>query len=171
MILSLDLGTKTGWSIYENPNAIYSGTWSFKTERFEGGGMRFLRFRAKLEEAYQLQPVRLVVYEEVRRHLGTTAAHIYGGLQATLTSWCESIKLPYYAVPVGTIKQHGTGRANAPKSDMVKAAKRIFPTQNVESEDQADSLVLLDYAVKQFRNSLQLRDTKSLNAIGNFDFE
>ena len=43
--------------------------------------------------------------EEVRRHAGTDAAHVYGGLMATLTAWAELRGVPYEGVPVGTIKR------------------------------------------------------------------
>ena len=51
-------------------------------------------------------------FEHVRRHAGTDAAHVYGGLLATLTSWCELRGIPYAAIPVGTIKKHATGKGN-----------------------------------------------------------
>jgi hypothetical protein len=44
-IIALDLGTVTGWATREPSGNITSGTASFKTGRFEGGGMSFLRFK------------------------------------------------------------------------------------------------------------------------------
>lgn len=41
-ILALDLGTQTGWAIANPSGAITSGTQSFRPQRFEGGGMRYL---------------------------------------------------------------------------------------------------------------------------------
>ena len=38
-----------------------------------------------------------IYFEEVRRHAGTDAAHIYGGLLATLTAWCEQHASPIRA--------------------------------------------------------------------------
>jgi hypothetical protein len=37
-ILTLDLGTQTGWAIYSKEGAVTSGTISFKCNRFEGVG-------------------------------------------------------------------------------------------------------------------------------------
>ena len=77
--------------------AIASGTVSFRPSRYDGGGIRYLRFRAWLDSmAQDAAGIGVVHYEEVRRHVGTDAAHVYGGLLATLTAWCEqnAIRLP-----------------------------------------------------------------------------
>jgi hypothetical protein len=98
-ILALDLGTKTGWAIKLENNQINSGTIEFKPSRFEGGGMRYLRFKKWLDEINQLtNGINRVYFEEVRRHIGVDAAHAYGGFLAYLTSWCEEEKIPYLAV-------------------------------------------------------------------------
>ena len=44
-ILALDLGTTTGWALRGSDGHITSGAESFRPQRFEGGGMRFLRFK------------------------------------------------------------------------------------------------------------------------------
>ena len=47
--LALDLGTTTGWAIAAADGQILSGTVSFRPSRYDGGGMRYLRFRAWLD--------------------------------------------------------------------------------------------------------------------------
>ena len=44
-LLALDLGTRTGWALQERTGRICSGSQPFRPQRFEGGGMRFLRFQ------------------------------------------------------------------------------------------------------------------------------
>ncbi|MGX0905367.1 hypothetical protein ACSSV8_003962, partial [Roseovarius sp. MBR-79] len=44
VILALDLGTTTGWALHGIDGLITSGTASFRPGRFDGGGMRYLRF-------------------------------------------------------------------------------------------------------------------------------
>src|SRR3712207_6227096 len=105
-VLALDLGTSTGWALRGRDGGITSGTMAFRPGRFEGGGMRYLRFAGWLAEiAMRAHGVQRVVFEEVRRHAGTDAAHVYGGFLGTLTSWCEEHRIPYEGVPVGTIKR------------------------------------------------------------------
>jgi len=41
-ILAFDLGTQTGWALLTE-GSVFSGSESFHTSRFSGGGMRFLR--------------------------------------------------------------------------------------------------------------------------------
>src|SRR5690606_38751638 len=85
-ILALDLGTTTGWALRTADGLITSGTASFRPGRFDGGGMRYLRFTNRLTEIDRLSgPVAAIWFEEVRRHAGTDAAYVYGGLMATLT--------------------------------------------------------------------------------------
>lgn len=146
-ILALDLSTTTGWALTQN-GQVHSGSQSFKPQRFDGGGMRYLRFQRWLNELNQVEnPIAMVVFEEVRRHVSTDSAHAYGGFMATLTSWCEAQKIPYQGVPVGTIKKHATGKGNASKEEMIAAARaKGF---NPSDDNQADALALLDWAMTQ----------------------
>jgi len=144
MLLALDLGTKCGWATNSNAG-ITSGMQEFKNDRFSGGGMRFLKFEKWLMELPQ--PTQ-VVFEEVRRHAATDAAHVYGGLMAVVTKWCEEKKIPYQGVPVGTIKKFWTGKGNGKKDAMIaEAKKRGF--KDVEDDNEADALALLHYWMKE----------------------
>lgn len=80
-LLAIDLGTTTGWALRSVDGLITSGTVSFRPGRYDGGGMRYLRFQNWLGEMDQLAgPIATIWFEEVRRHAGTDAAHVYGGL-------------------------------------------------------------------------------------------
>ena len=88
-----------------------------------------------------------MVFEEVRRHLGTTAGHIYGGYLAHLTAWAEANRIPYQGVPVGTIKRHVTGKGNADKQAVIEAVRRLgFAPAD---DNEADALALLHWAIAQ----------------------
>ena len=145
ILLALDLGTTTGWALAARDGSITSGSASFKPQRFEGGGMRFLRFKRWLTEIKQsADGIDAVYFEEVRRHLGVDAAHAYGGFMAHLTAWCEHHHIPYQGIPVGTIKKHATGRGNASKDEMIVAARNLGHTP--ADDNEADALALLAYA-------------------------
>jgi crossover junction endodeoxyribonuclease RuvC len=150
-ILALDLGTTTGWALRAPATPITHGFVSFKSQRFEGGGMRYLRFGRWLTElkATVAAPEGLgaVYFEEVRRHLGVDAAHVYGGLLATITAWCEHHQIPYQGVPVGTIKKHATGRGNAGKAEVIAAMRA--QGYAVRDDNEADALALLHWALAQ----------------------
>lgn len=141
IILALDLGTTIGWAIGSDVKHIVSGTMSFKNGRYEGGGMRYLRFQQWLNEMKQLQSFDQVAYEEVRRHMSTDAAHVYGGFLSTLTSECEKWEVPYSGIPVGTIKKFATGKGNASKEDMIAAAKAWG--HNPIDDNEGDAIAIL----------------------------
>jgi Holliday junction resolvasome RuvABC endonuclease subunit len=147
-ILALDLGTTTGWALRGSDGHITSGSESFRPQRFEGGGMRYLRFRRWISEVQEsVSEIQFLYFEEVRRHVGVDAAHAYGGFLATLTAWCEHRQIPYQGVPVGTIKKHATGRGNASKDEVIAAMRaRGFDPAD---DNEADALALLDYALRQ----------------------
>lgn len=140
-ILALDLGTRTGWAYATNIGTILSGVWDFKPGKFDGGGMRFLRFQKALDEFKSNVPIGAIYYEGVRAHRGVDAAHVYGGLMATLQAWCEVNGVPCDAVGVGEIKRYWTGKGNAPKDEMI--AKAIARGFTVEDDNQADAIALL----------------------------
>lgn len=145
-ILAIDPGTITGFALRLSDGRLISGTWNLKGGRFEGGGMRFLRLEDYLKDAHTRTPLDRVYFEEVRRHLGTDAAHIYGGIVATLSAFCEREKIPYLGIPVGTVKKVATGKGNSDKEAMVAAAKAKWSEQNISDDNQADALWLLEAA-------------------------
>jgi hypothetical protein len=152
-LLALDLGTHTGYAIGGKGEPTLSGCLDLRPRRFEGGGMRFVSFRGHLQNL--LAGVGLVVFEEVRRHLGTDAAHIYGGLVAILTSECENRYIPYQGIPIGTIKRHATGKGNADKPAMLASARAKWTDRRIDTDDEADALWLLDCALADPANGLR----------------
>lgn len=146
-VLCLDLGTTTGWALCHQ-GKIVSGKKTFKASQFEGGGMRYLRFRREFLSTFR--SVREVWFEEVHRHEGTDAAHVYGGLLATLTAWCEEHAIPYQGIGVGVIKKHITGKGNAGKEQVIAAvrAKGYQPADH----NEADALAILDLVLSRIND-------------------
>ncbi|MDZ4738374.1 MAG: hypothetical protein SGJ03_00525 [Alphaproteobacteria bacterium] len=147
VVLALDLGTTTGYALRTTDGNIVSGTVSFRPSRYDGGGMRYLRFGAWLNQlAADTGGIGVVHFEEVRRHLSTDAAHVHGGLLAMLTAWCEQRGIAYQGVPVGTIKRFITGRGNADKAAVISAIRaRGF---NPADDNEADALAILLWATQ-----------------------
>jgi hypothetical protein len=144
-ILALDLGGKTGWALRSGRGTITSGVQLFRPNRFEGGGMAFLRFNHWLGElAETAGPIAAVFFEEVRAHAGTVAAHVYGGFLAHLEAWAEFRDVPYQGVPVGTIN-HITGKGNADKRAAIAAVReRGFSPAD---DNEADAIAILLWAI------------------------
>lgn len=145
-ILALDLGTTTGWASLVG-GIVQSGTVSFRPSRYDGGGMRYLRFQRWLDTlVHHNDGLAAIYFEEVRRHVGTDAAHLYGGFLATLTAWCEREQVAYQGVPVGTIKRFATGKGNADKHAVLAAvtARGFRPVD----DNEADAIAILLWAME-----------------------
>ncbi len=148
-ILTLDLGTNTGFSLITQDGDIISGVVDLKGNRFEGGGMRYLKFRTFISTSHLSEQIDAVYFEEVRRHIGVDAAHAYGGFLATLTSWCEQEGIPYQGIPVGTIKKHITGKGNASKQSVIDAVK---DRGHMPTDDNEADAIAIAYYVKEALN-------------------
>ncbi len=150
--LALDLGRTTGWALLTPSGEIHSGFETFKPNRFESSGMALLRFRSWLTVMnVQAKGLDVCVFEEVRRHAGTTAAHTYGEFLGQLKAWGDEpeAQVPYLGVPVGTIKKFATGKGNANKGLMIKAVREKFGHDRVTDHNEADALALLHWAIEQ----------------------
>ncbi len=142
-ILCLDLGTKTGFAMRAD-GVTSCGTESFAPKRGDGEGLRYLKFSRWLNRMANGRAIGAVYFEDVRRHVGTDAAHCYGGLRAILTAWCESNNIPYTGYGVGTIKKHFTGNGSAKKDMMItEARRRGF---DVPDDNAADAVAILSLA-------------------------
>jgi len=144
IVIGIDPGTDCGWAMLNAHTwglRMGSGVWDLKPRRHEGGGMRYLRLRHYLADMLALCPPTCVavIYEEVRRHMGTDAAHVYGGIVGVLTAVCEERSVPYSSIPVGTVKKAATGKGNASKAAMLAAAQAKWGPL-VVSTDEADAL-------------------------------
>jgi len=143
-ILAIDPGTHCGYAL----SPFESGVWDLSPRRYEGGGMRFVKLRNYLIKA--CEGVDMVVFEEVRGHKGTDAAHVYGGIVAIITEHCELKEIPYSGVPVGTIKKYATGKGNVNKEAMIMAAKERWPDIDLVDDNQADALHLWAWAQDEY---------------------
>jgi Holliday junction resolvasome RuvABC endonuclease subunit len=145
-ILALDVATKTGWACDEG-----SGVWNLKTKSDESGGMRLIRFRAKLAELHSLNPIDVVVFE---RPAGRNALAIIrqSELHGVLKTFCEDNQIEYRSYSATEIKKHATGKGNAGKPQMIQAAKEKFPSVQLVDDNHADALWLLDLAKTDLMN-------------------
>jgi len=144
--LALDLGTTTGWAVGKTTSKQHckSGIGNFKPTRYQSHGQRYIEFKKLLNNLHSNWGFSHCFYEEVRKHIGTDAAHVYGGFVATLQAWCIENNIEYSGTPVGTIKKHITGKGNAGKDDVIMAVKKnlnLFP----QDHNEADAIALCDY--------------------------
>lgn len=144
-LLSLSLGTDTGWAISTESGCIISGTARFRPRLFDKDGQRYLRFERWLDRTRDvLGRIDEVYFKEVRRYRGGVIDSDCGGFLAALTAWCEEHGIFYGGVPAGTIKKFIAGKDNAGNEAVIAAVKALGhqPKDNKE----ADALALLHCA-------------------------
>lgn len=145
-ILSIDLGAKTGWAI-EHCGEIISGVVDLRDKETKRCGWKFLNFRKVLNELNKEYGIGIVVFELVRRHLGTDAAHCYGAFWGMLTAWCEEHNIPYEGTPVQTIKKFATGKGNATKQMVIDSIRAMG--YSPADDNEADAIALLLFTVNK----------------------
>lgn len=139
-VLGIDPGSKCGWCLRYDPARIDAGTWDLAPRRLEGAGMRFVRLRSYLTEVLDRARPDVVAFEQVRRHMGVDAAHIYGGITAVVMEECEARSIPYQGVHVQDVKKLATGKGNADKAAMIAAANERWHLQlGPKEENEADA--------------------------------
>lgn len=142
-IAAIDPGTKCGWATEKNGTMI-SGVWNLSISKHESAGTRFLKFASSFRELITTMQVEIVFFEDVKRHAGTQAAHVYGGFISQLMTICEENDVQYMSIPVGTIKKLATGKGVANKEAMMAAACNRWPGNNWESDDECDARWILE---------------------------
>ena len=146
-ILALDCGTKTGWASFAD-GRIESGVQDFSLKRGESKGIRFLRFNTWLKAMAELTNPQVVVYE-LAHFRGGHATEILVGMTTRIEEFCESNNIEYGSVHSGTLKRFATGKGNASKEDMRRAAVQEYK-RIVDNDDEADALHILAWARKEF---------------------
>lgn len=148
-ILALDLGTKLGWAVRARDGKVVHGTEVFTPRASWSPGQRWLRVRSFLTDLIARHQIHAIAYEDVKRHMGTDAAHAYGAFLCIVQMVADSHRAALHPVGVKTIKKFWTGNGNADKDAMTAQAKaRGFKP---ESDNDADALAILHWAVAQER--------------------
>jgi hypothetical protein len=145
-ILAIDLGTKTGWALFDN-GVTTSGTWvlakpSEVTELRSKDldrccDFRPSRLREHLTTVTCLSPLDLIIFEDVQFATSLLQVQLWSSLRSVL--WMASDTCKVKAVDVGTLKKFATGKGNADKEHMLEAAlakgKGFFTRARVGNKD------------------------------------
>lgn len=121
-ILSLDIGSDTGWAKLKNGIIQSSGVVSF-VKKDSHPGDRFLRFHNWLRE--NGKDVQEIFYEDVPRFESAKAARSYCGYLATIQMFCLSAGKRMTNIKANSVKKEFSGHGNADKKAMCQAAHRL----------------------------------------------
>lgn len=150
-VLALDLGTYCGWACSDAEGRLTYGTEHFMQRNKWHSGVRWSNYRAWLAELIRDKQITAVYFEDVKRHAGTLAAHVYGGYLAMTEMVCQQHNVPMVGIGVGQAKKKWTGSGRADKAVMVKEAQRRGFKVASGEDDTADALALLAYALDEER--------------------
>lgn len=153
LICAFDLGLNLGWAAIDakTGSRVASGTFRLVSKKGEHSGARWERARRLLQNKIaapandpvgDMHSTVRVVYEKVRRHPGTSAAHVYGALEAALQEACVPLELEPEPIEVSTWKKAATGNGRAKQPVYVPAMAKHFDINLdvVKDEDQAAAL-------------------------------
>lgn len=139
-ILALDIATNTGWKTETS-----SGVWNLKPNRGESEGMRVVRFKSKVRELINLESINLVSYERVAGfHKG--ALIVASEMVGVLKDLCIEMDIELACYSAAEIKKFATGKGNANKEAMIKAAINLG--FNPKDDNEADAIHLYNLTVK-----------------------
>lgn len=142
--LALDLAIQTGWAALSFHGGVESGVQTFDLKRGDSPGMRFFCFRVWVEEMLDRVSPSVVIYE-LAHHRGGAATEIAVGFQTRVQEIAASRGIDYVGVHTASLKKFATGSGRAGKPEMIVAARKRWPRQNIEDDNQADALCLLAY--------------------------
>jgi len=136
-ILALDIATKTGWK-----TATASGVWDLKPNRGESEGMRIVRFKAKVREMISLEGIEVVAYERPAG-MFKSSIMVASEMIGVLKDLCIEMGVELACYSASEIKKYATGKGNAKKEDMIKAAIALGYTPKDDNEADAIFIYLI----------------------------
>ena len=177
LYLGLDLGTSCGYAYalvergrnwFDKPPVVGVGLLDLSAGPFDSGALRFLRLRQVLHiikpDIVGFEDVKYTPAETITKfNVGAimaraaTSCEFFGGMKSVLSTYCEEFDVPCQGFPIGTIKKRATGKGNANKEDMIKAANAargfdlvVDGYATVGSDNVADAFWVLTLLGEQF---------------------
>lgn len=175
-ILSLDLGTKTGWAVGDSEKLIDCGTWPLATAKeIKIAGLTRMNRRLDpripmlwgyLHNQHLNAPLDWVVFEDVQFSSTTMQTQLWSSFRTVTWLFASINRVQIECLPVGKLKIFATNYGAATKEMMSKYLltgedPRFFldsRTKSVQFNDKilddnaVDAVHLLKWAMKTFRN-------------------
>lgn len=176
-VLGVDLGTNCGvaWADISKGKApqIVAGQWDLSLGPYDTGPLRHIRLKQFLSV---LQP-DLIGFEDVKftpdkAMFGgkgvsvivarvANASELLGGFKITLTTWAEERGIPAEGFAIGEIKKYATGKGNAGKPEMIKAANekygaglKIEDFESTGADNIADAIHICAMTIERYLEGL-----------------
>lgn len=160
-VLAIDPGTKCGFAVWQDGTPLLSGVINLTPRKGDHIGRRYAKALDTFLGLIMEHRVNVIAFEDVKRHKGTIAAHVYGGLVAVLFIAANRFNLPVHPFSVSEIKQRATGKGRASKQEMVDATVARLGITPVD-DNQADALWLGVCAIENFGGQVPDRAQPSM---------
>lgn len=149
-ILTLDIGTKCGWSV-ESIEGVFSGHENWTPKKKHHVGNRFYKFKQLLTELKARHDITEIYYE--KSYFGTKgkiAGEIRNQFVGVLLAFACHHNLPVNGIPTATLRSsYGNNfKRDAGKEYAIKCASKHY-SKEVTSDDEADALMLLRFVHKK----------------------
>ena len=153
-ILAIDPATQCGWAHSCGP----CGTWDLSVRSDESSGMKLLRLQGKVAEIYSSVGIDIVYFEAARFAMPDRQHAVMSQNQfiGALVVWCEQNKIQYRGVAPTEVKKFATGKGNANKEQMIAAAKKKWPGAEIQDDNTADALWILEFAMNELKSAVAI---------------
>jgi Holliday junction resolvasome RuvABC endonuclease subunit len=155
-ILAIDPAGTTGWALFEDGRYLAGGIATFsrpsKAQQRKGArpGKKWLDFQEWFDRMLSEHRPDLVAIEDVRRHIGTAAAHSYGFFRYAMEAGCAKHDVSFEPLGVGEWKKVAAGKGSAKKPEVADAMTEAHGIMVFESEDHSDAVGIGHAASKRF---------------------
>lgn len=140
MIIAIDIGSKCGYCTKIDNNLIYG---CLDTSKYIHG-QRYYEFYQLLNtlKSKNINNESIeIVYEHVNRHLGTIAAHVYGGFLAILLLFAYENNYKVYPLSVQQIKKYISDNNRASKQEVIDSVNNKLKI-NIKNDNIADAIAI-----------------------------
>ena len=150
-VLAVDIGTTAGVATLDTrTGALWSQTWQLARTPKTTWGRRLEVWEQLL---YSLTRPEALVYERVRRHSSTQAAHAYGALRGVLLLWAHKRHLRVETVEVAEWKKAAGLKGNADKGTVAAELSRRWPGERLGQDEGEARLMALCFADRETTNA------------------
>lgn len=165
-ILGIDPGTFTGYAIFDtvHDSILDYGSWLLTDKDDKSKGNMFNTLDWLLCDLSNKHALDLVAYEDVRfRQISIAAIRVYAGSLAIIQRYAVLHGIPYLGVWITTSKKLATGKGNANKEQMIRAAKNLLAIEDNISADTADAIWIAKTAAELIQYPEEVKRCESRN--------
>lgn len=156
LILTLDLGLKTGYAIGTQGKLLEHGMLKLPNKQKGDRYFFFGQWLAEKHKTYNFQKIVFELVNFIGDRTSPCSAHAYGGYKAILESFAYANQISIETLTVREIKQAFAEKSNCGKEKIIqKVNEHGF---KVTDDNEADALAIFLLTTKDLKNDYTTRD-------------